>query len=101
LIARKDSSQPAKRQRYDVAFRLEALRFAGESCSRQAAAHALNIDYKSLYEVAEGSTYANSRSRQGVAKPGHGGGTARATSSHALESTSVEYLKNSLPFFIH
>jgi transposase len=45
----KDSPQPAKRRRYDAAFRAEALRLASESRSTQAAARALNIDPKRLY----------------------------------------------------
>ena len=49
-IVMKDSLQPAKRQRYDAAFRAEALRLASESRSTQAAARALNIDLKRLYK---------------------------------------------------
>ena len=45
----KDSPQPAKRRRYDAAFRAEALRLAGESRSTQAAARALGIKLKLLY----------------------------------------------------
>ena len=45
----KDSPQPAKRRRYDVTFRVEALRLAGESRSTQAAARALNNSPKLLY----------------------------------------------------
>ena len=46
----KDSSQPAKRRRYNAAFRAEALRLASESRSTQAAARALNIDPKRIYK---------------------------------------------------
>ena len=46
----KDSPQPAKRRRYDAAFRAEALRLASESRSTQAAARALNISPKLLYK---------------------------------------------------
>ena len=46
----KDSPQPANRRHYDAAFRVEALRLAGESRSTQAAARALNISPKRLYE---------------------------------------------------
>ena len=46
----KDSPQPAKRRRYDAAFRAEALRLAGESRSTQAAARALHISPKLLYK---------------------------------------------------
>ncbi|MBO3273131.1 transposase [Hymenobacter defluvii] len=42
----KDSPQPVKRQRYDAAFRAEALRLAGESRSTRA----LNISPKMLYK---------------------------------------------------
>ena len=45
----KDSPPPAKRRRYDAAFRAEVLRLAGKSRSTQAAARALNIDPKRLY----------------------------------------------------
>ena len=40
----KDSPQPAKRRRYDAAFRAEALHLAAQSRSTQAAARPLNID---------------------------------------------------------
>ena len=46
----KDSPPPAKRRRYDAAFRAEALRLAAESHSTQAAARALNIDPKRIYK---------------------------------------------------
>jgi transposase len=46
----KDSSQPAKRRRYDAALRVEALHLAGESCSTQAAARALNSSPTLLYK---------------------------------------------------
>ena len=46
----KDSPKPAKRRHYDAAFRAEALRLAGESRSTQAAARALNIDPKRIYQ---------------------------------------------------
>ncbi|OGX87960.1 transposase [Hymenobacter coccineus] len=46
----KDSPPPAKRRRYDAAFRAEALRLAAESRSTQAAARALNIDPKRIYK---------------------------------------------------
>ncbi len=39
-----------KRRRYDAAFRAEALRLAQESRSTQAAARALNINPKLLYQ---------------------------------------------------
>jgi transposase len=46
----KDRPQPAKRRRYDAAFRAEALRLTGESRSTQAAACALNISPKLPYQ---------------------------------------------------
>ena len=46
----KDSPPPTKRRRYDAAFRAEALRLASESRSTQAAARALNINPKRLYQ---------------------------------------------------
>jgi transposase len=46
----KDSPNPAKRRRYDAAFRAEALRLSSKSRSTQAAARALNIDPKRIYE---------------------------------------------------
>jgi transposase len=46
----KDSLQPVKRRRYDAAFREEALHLASESRSTQAAARALNINAKLLYQ---------------------------------------------------
>ena len=46
----KDTSKPDKRRTYDAAFRAEALRLAAQSRSAQAAARALNIDPKRIYQ---------------------------------------------------
>ena len=47
----KDASKPDKRRKYDAAFRAEALRLAAQGRSTQAAAaRALNIDPKRLYQ---------------------------------------------------
>ncbi len=46
----KDTPKPDKRRKYDAAFRAEALRLAEQSRSTQAAARALNIDPKRIYE---------------------------------------------------
>ena len=46
----KDSPPPAKRRRYDAAFRAEALRLTSESRSTQTAARALTIDPKRIYK---------------------------------------------------
>ncbi|RZJ87402.1 MAG: hypothetical protein EOO60_12235, partial [Hymenobacter sp.] len=46
----KDSPPPAKRRRYDAAFRTEALRLVSESRLTQAAARALTISPKLLYK---------------------------------------------------
>ena len=46
----KDTPKPDRRRKYDAAFRAEALRLAAQSRSTQAAARALNIDPKRLYQ---------------------------------------------------
>ena len=46
----KDIPKPDKRRTYDAAFRAEALRLAEQSRSTQAAARALNIDPKRIYQ---------------------------------------------------
>ncbi len=46
----KDTPKPDKRRKYDAAFRTEALRLAEQSRSTQAAARALNIDPKRIYQ---------------------------------------------------
>ena len=46
----KDTPKPDNRRKYDAAFRAEALRLAAQSRSTQAAARALNIDPKRLYQ---------------------------------------------------
>jgi len=46
----KDSAKPDKRRKYDAAFRAEALRLAEQSRSAQAAARALSIDPKRIYQ---------------------------------------------------
>ena len=46
----KDSPPPIKRWRHNAALRGEALRLVDEIRSTQAAARALNIDPKRLYE---------------------------------------------------
>ena len=46
----KGTSKPDNCRKYDAAFRAEALRLGAESRSTQAAARALNIDPKRLYQ---------------------------------------------------
>ena len=46
----KDTPKPDKRRKYDAAFRAEAFRLAAQSRSAQAAARALNIDPKRIYQ---------------------------------------------------
>ena len=46
----KDTLKPDKRRKFDAAFRAEALRLAAQSRSTQAAARALNIDPKRIYQ---------------------------------------------------
>ena len=46
----KYNPKPNKRRKCDAAFRAEALRLAEQSRSAQAAARALNIDPKRLYQ---------------------------------------------------
>ena len=46
----KETPKPDNRRKYDAAFRAEALRLAEQSHSTQAAARALNIDPKYLYQ---------------------------------------------------
>ena len=45
-----DTPKPDKCRKYDAAFRAEALRLAEQSRLNQAAARALNIDPKRLYQ---------------------------------------------------
>ena len=46
----KDTPKPDNRRPYDAAFRAEAVRLAEQSRSTQAAARALSIDPKCLYQ---------------------------------------------------
>ena len=46
----KDTPKPDNRRKYDAVFRADALRLAEQSRSTQAAARALNIDPKRLYQ---------------------------------------------------
>ena len=46
----KDTPKPDKRRKYDAAFHAGALRLAAQSRSTQAAARALNIDPKRIYQ---------------------------------------------------
>ena len=46
----KDIPKPDNRRKYGAAFRAEALRLAEQSRSTQAAARALNIDPKRIYQ---------------------------------------------------
>ena len=45
-----ENASCSKRPHYDAAFRAEAMRLASESLSRLAAARALNINAKLLYQ---------------------------------------------------
>ena len=46
----KETPRPDNRRKYDAAFRAEALRLAEQSRLTQAAARALNIEPKRLYQ---------------------------------------------------
>ena len=46
----KDTPKPDKRRRYDAVFRAEAPRLSEQRCLTQAAARALNIDPKRIYQ---------------------------------------------------
>jgi len=46
----KDTSKPDNRRKYDATCRAEALRLAAQSRSTQAAARAINVDPKRLYQ---------------------------------------------------
>jgi transposase len=46
----KDTPKPDKRRKYDAALRAEAPHLAEQSRSTQAAARALNIDPKRIYQ---------------------------------------------------
>ena len=73
----KDSPPPAKRRRYDAAFRVEVLRLTGESRSTQAAARA-QYQPQTALPVAERGPHARRGGSRGRFGPGHGGGVAPA-----------------------
>lgn len=91
----KDSPQPAKRRRYDADFRAETLRLAEQSRSTQAAAHALNINPRLLFIVAERGAHAGGCRPQCGTGPSHGRRAASVAGLGAAAGPEVGDLKKS------
>ena len=95
----KESPQPAKRRRYDAAFRDEALRLASESRSTQAAARALNIDPKRLYKWQKEALTPISAARGAELDPATAAELRQLRDANRRQAQELEILKKAIAIF--
>lgn len=95
----KDSPQPAKRRRYDAAFRAEALRLAEQSRSTQAAARALNINPKLLYKWQKEALTPVAVARGAELDPATAAELRQLRAVNRRQAQELDILKKPLPFF--
>ena len=95
----KDSSPPSKRRRYDVAFRTEALRLAGESRSTQAAARALNIDPKRLYKWQKEALTPVAAARGTALEPTTAAELRQLRAANRRQAQELDILKKAIAIF--
>jgi transposase len=96
-IVVKDSSQPAKRRRYDAAFRAEALRLDSESCSTQAAARVLTIDPKRIYKQQKEALTLVAAARGAEFDPVTAAELRQLRAANWRQAQELEILKKPLP----
>jgi transposase len=95
----KDSPPPAKRRRYDAAFRAEALRLAGESRSTQAAARALNINVKLLYKWQKEALTPVAAARGAELDPATATELRQLRATNRRQAQELEILKKAIAIF--
>jgi transposase len=95
----KDSPQPAKRRRYDAAFRAEALRLAAESRSTQAAARALNIDPKRIYKWQKEALTPVAAARGAELDPATAAELRQLRAANRRQAQELEILKKAIIIF--
>ncbi len=95
----KDSPQPAKRRRYDAAFRAEALRLAGESRSTQAAARALNLNPKLLYKWQKEVLTPVAAARGAELDPATAAELRQLRAANRRQAQELEILKKAIAIF--
>ena len=95
----KDSPQPAKRRRYDAAFRAEALRLASESRSTQAAARALNIDAKRIYKWQKEALAPVAAARGAAVDPATAAELRQLRAVNRRQAQELEILKKAIAIF--
>ncbi len=95
----KDSPQPSKRRRYDAAFRVEALRLAGESRSTQAAARALNIDPKRLYKWQKEALTPVAAARGAELDPATAAELRQLRAANRRQAQELDILKKAIAIF--
>ena len=95
----KDTPQPAKRRRYDAAFRAEALRLASESRSTQAAARALNIDPKRIYKWQKQALTPVAAARGAELDPTTAAEVRQLRAANRRQAQELEILKKAIAIF--
>ncbi|QKG59236.1 transposase (plasmid) [Hymenobacter sp. BRD128] len=95
----KDSPPPAKRRRYDAAFRAEALRLAAESRSTQAAARALNIDPKRIYKWQKEALTPVAAARGAELDPATAAELRQLRAANRRQAQELEILKKAIIIF--
>ena len=92
----KDTSKPDKRRKYDAAFRAEALRPAKQSRSAQAAARALNIDPKRLYQWQKAAQTALAAALGASLDPATAAGLRQLRAANRRQAQELDMLKEAI-----
>ena len=95
----RDSPQPAKRHRYDVTFRAEALRLAGQSRSTQAAVRALNINPKLLYKWQKEALTPVAAARGAALDPTTAAELRQLRATNRRQAQELDILKKAIAIF--
>ena len=92
----KDTPKPNKRRKYDAAFRAEALRLAAQSRPAQAAARALNIDPKRLYQWQKAAQTALAAALGASLDPATAAGLRQLRAANRRQTQELDMLKKAI-----
>ena len=95
----KDIPKPDKRRTYDAAFRAEALRLAEQSRSTQAAARALNIDPKRIYQWQKAAQTPVAAALGAALDPAMAAELRQLRAANRRQAQELEILKKAIAIF--
>jgi transposase len=94
-----ETPKPDKRGKYDAAFRAEALRLAAQSRSAQAAARALNIDPKRIYQWQKAAQTPVAAALGATLDPATAAELRQLRAANRRQAQELEILKKAIAIF--